>query len=289
MTWSWTNAVTQTTDASDRRQELLWASSIAFSTVQLNMDALVKSLIALLCVFGAALLGMIIRNQLPDECKAPDSKEVVRLGMGLVVTTVALTLGLLVGSAKSFYDQQNAEMAEIAANYVLMDRLLGEYGPEANDARGALRTVLAHQLGTGRQRRDLNKTYSDIRSGTTVGETIVDKVMMLSPQNDDQKFLKQQCLSLQVRLGQIRWLMFAQNTVPFPKLLLVTLIAWLILLFASFGIFAPRNPLVLAGFLASAAVVCGAILLILDLYNAQTGFIRVSDAPLRAAMEQLGR
>jgi hypothetical protein len=71
--------------------------------------------------------------------------------------------------------------------------------------------------------------------------------------------------------------------------LLVMLIAWLIVLFVSFGIFAPRNPLVLAGFLASAAAVCGAILLILQMYNPQRGLIRVSDAPLRAAMEQLGR
>jgi hypothetical protein len=252
------------------------------------MDALVKSLIALACVFGAALLGMFLRQQVPDACQATESKEVVRLVMGLVVTTVALALGLLVGSAKSFFDQQNAEIAEIAANYVLMDRLLGEYGPEANGARAALRAVLAHELA-GEKSSDSSKTFGDIKSGATVGEMVVDKVMRLSPQNDDQKFLKQQCLSLQVRLGQVRWLMFAQNTVPFPKLLLITLIAWLMLLFMSFGIFAPRNPVVLAGLLASATVVCGAILLILEMYNAQTGFIRVSDAPLHAAMEQLGR
>lgn len=252
------------------------------------MDSLAKSLIALACVFGAALLAMFFRKHLPDEYRTSESKEVVRLVMGLVVTTVAIALGLLVGSAKSFYDQQNAEMAEIAANYILMDRLLVQYGPEANDARDALRVVLAHQLA-GEKTSGSSRMYSNIKAGTHVGETIVDKVKMLSPQDDDQKFLKQQCLSLQVRLGQVRWLMFAQNTVPFPKLLLVTLIAWLILLFASFGVFAPRNPLVLAGFLASAAVVCAAILLILAMYNPQTGFIRVSDAPLRAAMEQLGR
>lgn len=252
------------------------------------MDALIKSLIALGCVFGAALVGMFVRRLVPDGCQASESKEVVRLVMGLVVTTVAIALGLLVGSAKNFYDQQNAEMAEIAANYILMDHLLVQYGPEANDARVALRTVLAHQLG-GEKSSSSSKTYRDIRSGAAVGEMIVDKVKMLSPKDDDQRFLKQQCMTLQVRLGQIRWLMFAQNTVPFPTLLLVMLITWLILLFTSFGIFAPRNPLVMAGFLASALVVCGAILLILEMYNAQTGFIRVSDAPLRAAMQQLER
>lgn len=253
------------------------------------MHSLAKSLIALACVLGAALLGMLFRKQVRPEYQATDSKEVVRLVMGLVVTTVAIALGLLVGSAKSFYDQQNAEIVEIAADYILMDRTLVQYGPEANDARAALRVVLANQLGAVENRSGSSKMYSKIKSGALVGETIVDKVKMLSPQNDDQKFFKQQCLALQLRLGQLRWLMFAQNTVPFPRLLLVMLITWLVLLFTSFGIFSPRNPVVLAGFLASAIVVCGAVLLILEMYNAQTGLIRVSDAPLRAAMEQLGR
>jgi hypothetical protein len=253
------------------------------------MDSLTESVIALACVFGAALLGMFFSKRMPDEYHASDSKDLVRLVMGLVVTTVAIALGLLVGSAKTFYDTQNAEMAEIAANYVLMDRLLGQYGPESGEARSALRTVLANQLAERKQLLRSSKTFSDIKSGASVGEMIVDKVQMLSPRDDNQKFLKEQCLNLQLQLGQIRWLMFAQNTVPFPKFLLIMVIAWLVLLFVSFGIFAPRNPLVLAGLLASATAVCGAILLILEMYNPQSGLIRVSDAPLRAAMEQLGR
>ena len=79
------------------------------------MDSVTKCIVALACVFGAALLGMFVRKQLPTEYQASDSKDVVKLVMGLVVSTVALTLGLLVGSAKNFYDTQNAEMAQIEA------------------------------------------------------------------------------------------------------------------------------------------------------------------------------
>ena len=67
------------------------------------------------------------------------------------------------------------------------------------------------------------------------------------------------------------------------------LIAWLTALFVSFGIFAPRNPLVLGGMFVSATAVCGAILLILEMYHPQGGLIRISDAPLRAALAQLGK
>lgn len=75
----------------------------------------------------------------------------------------------------------------------------------------------------------------------------------------------------------------------FPRLLLIMLMASLIPLLNYFEIFAPRNPLVIAGFFASAGVVCGAILLILEMYHPESRLIRVSDAPLRAAMEELAR
>ena len=86
-------------------------------------------------VFGGALLGMALRAYLPERHYSSDSREAVRLAMGLVATTVALVLGLLIASAKGFYDTQDAEMTEGAANIVLLDRVLAHYGPEAKDAR----------------------------------------------------------------------------------------------------------------------------------------------------------
>jgi hypothetical protein len=253
------------------------------------MGPLATGAIAFACVLSAALVGMVFHTRVPDEYQGGDSKDVVRLVMGLVVTTVALALGLLVGSSKSFYDTQNAEMAQIAANYIMLDRILDYYGPEAADARAELRTVLAHQLERPGRLMAPSKTYIDIRSGAQMGDTLFERVQKLSPKDDNQRYYKQQSLNLGIQLGEIRWLMYEQNTVPFPRFLLVTLVGWLIVLFGSFGIFAPRNPLVLAGLFASATVVCGAILLILAMYHPQGVLIRVSDAPLRAAMAQLER
>jgi hypothetical protein len=252
------------------------------------MSALTKSLIALACVYGGALLGMFCRGRLPNEYQASESKEVVRLVMGLVVTTVAMALGLLVGSAKSFYDTQNAEIAQLASNYIMLDRILDDYGPESSDARSALRAVLADRLGESGLLKT-SHTYMELRSGAQVGSTLRQKIQALSPKDDDQKFLKDEAVKMEIQLGQTRWLMFAQDTIPFPRMLLVMLITWLVLLFVSFGIFAPRNPLVLTGLFASALVVCGAILLILEMYNPQRGLIRASDAPLRAAFDLIGR
>lgn len=253
------------------------------------MSPLSISIVVFAFVFGAAVLGIYVSPLLPVHQQSSESKDIVRLGMGLVATTVAVVLGLLVSSAKSFYDTQNNEVTQLAANVVMLDRILAHYGPEATDARTALRTVLGSQLQPPQLHDQSNKVYSAIKSGTRLGDRLIDKIQNLSPKDDNQSTLKAQALSMAFQLGQTRWLMFEQNTVPVPRLLLGMLILWLIVLFLSFSIFAPRNLMVMAGLFLAAVAVCGAILLILEMYHPQTGMIRVSDAPLRAALAQLGQ
>jgi hypothetical protein len=70
-------------------------------------------LIVFACIFAAALLGMLLRSVLPEQHLSADSKDTVRLGMGLIATMAALVLGLLVASAKSFYVAQSSELTEL--------------------------------------------------------------------------------------------------------------------------------------------------------------------------------
>jgi hypothetical protein len=255
------------------------------------MSALLISVIVFLCVLSSALLGMLFAPNLAASHRTAESKDVVRLGMGLVSTTVAVALGLLISSAKSFYDTQSSEVTQLAANYILLDEVLETYGTETAELRAGLRTDLADLVdpdGYVQGAKKSNKSYGDIRSGTRIGGNLIEAVQRLSPKDDNQRSMKAQALNLFIQLGQTRWLIFEQNTVPVPKLLLYMLVGWLIVLFASFGIYAPRNFTVFAGLLLAALAVSGAMLLILEMYHPQTGLIRVSDAPLRAALAQVG-
>ena len=243
------------------------------------MNPITASIVVFGCIFGGALLGMFVYSLLPDKALSSDSKDVVRLAMGLVATTVAVALGLLVASAKNFYDTQSAEVTQLAANFVLLDRILVHYGPEANDSRSELRILLAHES---------ESLGSPDGAPTHKREIIFDKIQALSPKDDTQRSLKGQATSLAIQLGQTRWLMFEQRTVPIPRLLLGLLIFWLTVLFISFGLFAPRNVTVLIGLFIAALAVSGAILLILEMYHPEAGLIQVSDAPLRAALVQIG-
>ena len=95
------------------------------------------TLIVFVCAFGCALIGMAVR--LPEHHRDQDSRDVVKLVMGLVATIAALVLSLLVASASSSYNVQRSELQSLSANVILLDRLLVAYGPEAKDVRDRLR------------------------------------------------------------------------------------------------------------------------------------------------------
>jgi hypothetical protein len=249
------------------------------------MSSLEISLLTLAVVFGGALLGMALRAVLPQNELSAESREVVKLGMGLIATMAALVLGLLIASAKTSFDTQNSELMEMSSKVVLLDRVLAHYGPEANEARDVLRTSVVDAL------HSLSSEVADVspRYGSSAhGEVLYDKIQGLSPKDDVQRSIQAQAMNIMMGLGQTRWLLAAQrgNSVSVP--MLVVLVAWLTIIFISFGLFAPRNVTVVVSLLVSALSVSGAIFLILEMYSPYAGLIHVSGAPLRAALEHLG-
>jgi len=252
-----------------------------------TMSSFTTSLAAFGCVVAGMLLGILGQFLLPDHNRSSETKEVVRLGMGLVGTTVALVLGLLIASGKGFYDTQNSEITEVAANVVLLDRVLVHYGPETKEARGLLRGSIAHLVDLTSRQADKDTLVSNPTGRG--GEALFDKLQELTPQNDNQRLLQAQAVGLAIKLGQTRWLVFAQKSSSVPMPLLAMLVFWLILLFISFGLFVRPNVTVVSSLLISALAVCGAIFLILEMYQPYTGLIRVSTAPLQAALAQLGQ
>ncbi|HWI57330.1 MAG TPA: hypothetical protein VNZ22_08890, partial [Bacillota bacterium] len=53
------------------------------------------------CLFTAVLLGWWLRRCLPQHHLGTETKDTIKLAMGLVATMTALLLGLLVNSAKA--------------------------------------------------------------------------------------------------------------------------------------------------------------------------------------------
>jgi hypothetical protein len=250
------------------------------------MSSLAISSITFVCVFGGAMTGMYIHRALPQHHLNSDTKDVVKLGMGLVGTMTALILGLLVSSAKSSFDAQNTELTDVSAKVIMLDRVLARYGPEASQARDLLRQVVA---GTIERTWPQSGPRASGLSAAPGGEILYEKVQQLVPQDDRQRSIQAQALSIGMSLGQTRWLMYEQGTTSVSWTLLALLVFWLTLTFTSFGLFAPANATAVASLFVSALSVSGAILLILEMYTPYGGLIQVSSAPLRAALAHLGQ
>ena len=243
--------------------------------------------VVFVCAFGGGLVGIFIHSLLPNEHLDSDSKEAVRLGMALVGTTVALVLGLLIASGKGFYDTQSSEVTQLAANVVLLDRVLLHYGPETKEVRELLRTSVAGVEDVMWARDGSDQGH--IAPFSANEAAVLNGVQQLAPHNDNQRFLQSQALSMAINIGQTRSLMFAQKSSSVPMPLLAILVFWLTLLFMSFGLFVRPNVVVVVSLVASALAVCAAIFLILEMYQPYSGLIQVSSAPLRAALAQLGQ
>src|SRR5262249_50687591 len=154
--------------------------------------------IAFACVFGGAVLGMLLRPRLREHHLSQESKDLVKTGVGLIATMSALVLGLLVASAKASYDTQRDEVTQMAANVVVLDRVLAHYGPEAKEAREQLRNNIAGAI---------DQMWQADGSGTSQAqppvsaEALYDMVQDLAPKNDAQRALQAQALKSVIDLG----------------------------------------------------------------------------------------
>jgi len=234
-------------------------------------------------VFGSALLAMFVRSALPEEHLSTDSKDVVKLGMALIATMSALVLGLLVASAKSAFDTRSNQLVQASADIILLDRVLALYGPETKEARAVLQRWVATTVERFWPADGARPTA--VGSGASPVEVLYDNIEGLSP----QRSLQSRALSTALDLGRLRLLLFEGLGSSIPVPFLVVLVFWLCIIFASCGLFAPRNATVITVLCVCALSVAGAIFLILELDRSFEGLLQVSSAPLRAALAQLGR
>jgi hypothetical protein len=92
---------------------------------------------------------MLLHVKLPDRHLDADSRDVIKLVMGLIGTMAALILGLLIASANSTYNAQSSDLQSLSAKVVLLDRLLIFYGPDAKGAREQLRNTVGAPVVPG--------------------------------------------------------------------------------------------------------------------------------------------
>src|SRR4029079_16994546 len=103
------------------------------------MNPILISAVALALMMLGIVLGALIQQRLPERHLSSDSKEVVKLSLGIMGTLAALVLGLLVASAQSSYAARETEIKQLTADVILLDHLLDQYGKDAESGGTTLR------------------------------------------------------------------------------------------------------------------------------------------------------
>jgi hypothetical protein len=253
------------------------------------MTSITIGVVSTACVFGGGLIGLALQRLLPKHHLSKESQDLVRLGAGVIATITALVLGLLVSSAKSSFDAMNTRITQAGASAIVLDRMLAEYGPEAKNAREQLRRSVEESLhriwpseGAGE-----SGTAAIERGGAI--EAVQTGLRHLAPQDDAQRQLLAQAQQVARDVSQSRWMLIEEGQNELPNTFLVVLVLWLTLLFVSFGLFAPRNATAVIVLFICACSMSAAIFLVLEMNRPLDGLIKVSSAPMRKALEYLGR
>jgi hypothetical protein len=252
------------------------------------MSSLTIASIGAGCIFGGVLLGHWLQKFLPRHHLSKESQDTIKLVAGMIATMGALVLGLLVSSAKSSFDTMASGVAQNGAKIIMLDHVLSEYGPETKEAREQLRnnTTAAIERIWGRKNGPGGLRAAESLKGV---ESLQVKLRELAPKTSAQQAALSQAVQISNEIQQARLLLIESQQSSLPPVLLALLIFWLTMLFASFGLFAPRNVTVSLVLLIGALSVSSAIFLILEMSHPLDGLIRVSDAPLVKALEFLGK
>jgi hypothetical protein len=248
-------------------------------------NPLVLSFVIFVLNLAGIILGSLLRSALPRHHLDKDSQDVVRLGVGLIATMAALVVGLLIASAKSSFDTESSQVKQMTADMILLDNLLAQYGPEAAPLREEMRAAIPVLVDRVWQEKTAN---TPLRFEPNAGaEKLYLAIQALSPKNDLQRSLQSRAVQAATDFAQTRLLLFTESNNSIPLPFLGVLAFWLIIIFASFSLFANLNATVFVALSLFALSASGAIFLILELGEPFTGLLMISSDAVRNALAPL--
>jgi hypothetical protein len=260
--------------------------------------------LVLVLLLGGVALGLVVRPLLSEAHRSRETTDLVQLVITMLVTFAALVLGLLTSSVKASFDTVDTDLRGFSIDLIRLDQSLREYGEETAPIRALLRGYTAAAIATTwRDQPAPPGDYypRDIPPSGTPGEpvesavlgTMLDRVEIairsLEPRDPMHRRLLTTCINQFERFAHTRWKLIeeAHSSISMPFYLVLSF--WLVIVFASFGLSAPKNAVALITMGLGALSIASVIFVILELDSPLHGLFTVSSQPLRDALVQLNR
>jgi len=224
--------------------------------------------------FASTLVGLALRAYLADRLRLDYARDMVGGVMGLVITLVALVLGLLIWTAFGVFSTQKTELQVMAANALEFNQETREYGPEAAHARALMRADMdwAHKQFWGDEQTKAAALTASIRTMDSLSVALDH----LEPATEAQKSLLADAKRNYSAIWQNRILMSLQgiDAVSWPVLYAVSV--WTCIAFFLTGLNSKSGYATIAVAALGSFCVASAMFLILELSQPYSSGIRVS-------------
>ena len=249
-------------------------------------NTLIIGLIVFAVILASAFAGMKVSDHLPAHHLKDDTKNLVNVSTAVIATIAALVLGLLISNANTTFSRLGGEVTALSAAILRLDHIMQEYGADAEPARKML-LQFAEQKTVDLFPADPANVRLNNMSTFELHQRMLDMLLDLNPTTPREQWRRDQALTLVARMGDIRWLLAQEGGHGTPMAFVALLVFWLALLFASFGLFAPRNLTAAVILTLCALAVAAAVGMFLELEQGFGGLVRVSPQPMRHAAQML--
>src|SRR5581483_3164992 len=251
------------------------------------MREIVFALFIFICLSMASLSCLGLYEKLPIHHRGEDTHNVVRLAASVFVVMTSLVLGLLINSVKDTFEAVDRDVHTFATELVILDRTLRLYGAETNATREYLITYAQQALDDTWSSKG-GPVNDDRAAEHIMNEAETAFMAIKAVDMDHAELWREAQLHLQ-RIVELRWTLIGESSGRVSPALVAILIAWLMLIFASFGYRAPRNPVVITTLVLSAFLISCSLYLVLDMDTPFSKPIQVSPAPLKRAVAYMRR
>lgn len=233
----------------------------------------------------ASIGTMLTYSKLPVHHRQEETNTVVRLVANIFVVMTSLVFGLMINSSKNTFALIDSDVHSFATQIILLDRTLRTYGIEANETRARLQTYVEKALSNPAPSQD--PLVKSDRTSELALNAVGDSLSLIFPRDPGHAALWSDARQQYQKIVEQRWVIVEQSEGVIPRPLITMLVAWLTLIFASFGYRAPRNIIVVLMFLISALLISLSIFVVLDMDIPFNGWIQIADTPLRRALAEL--
>ena len=247
------------------------------------MDGPLAGIVVFACLSSAAVLGAGIHARVPSGLVSAESRTAIRRAVWIIAIMAGIMLSTLTVYLKTHFDTATRDVRAFSFQLVDLDRTLRRIGPPAASSRALLFRYAARTMKdvwpATNPRLGPDDTHA-VKLFTELETAISGLQSTTLPLRDFEATARR----LVHEVGRARWTLDERAGQSISPWIIIIIVAWLMLTFASLGLSAQRSRAVFGILVVCAASLGSVVFLAVEYADPYQGVIIVSHEPLENAL-----